>query len=421
MHSPVRLMQTLLSEFSALLARDFNPIRREVAFKSINNKIDVAIGMRRTGKTSFLIQAIRELLAQQVSLNQVLYINFEDERLLPMSAKECGALLDSFYAIYPENHEKECYLFLDEIQNVDEWPLVVRRYLDSKKVKIFLSGSSAKLLSKEIATSLRGRSISTEIWPFSFQEYLVGKQVDFPPALMGQKERDLYIKHLSEFLLVGGFPEVQNLDKNDRRLVLQEYVDTVIFRDIIERHHIKNIPLIKYLVKIMLQSMSCNISISKLLNDFNSQGLRASKNTLYEYLDYIEDVFLAFRIPMYSESYRRMQTNLKKTYVVDSGLSFAYSTQLMNNVGRSFENLIYLDLRRQGYEIYYYKTTDNYEVDFFAQSPEGKFRLFQVVWDVSDKKTYEREMRALKQAEQETGFEGILVDPVHYLDSGVMT
>ena len=143
--------------------------------------------MRRTGKTFMLFQEIRRLLADQVPIETILYLNFEDDRLLPMNKSELAKLLDAFYSLYPENHEKQCYLFLDEIQNVHDWPIVIRRFLDSKKVKIYLTGSSAKLLSKEIATSLRGRSIATEIWPYSFREYLTAHGFTVMPKVLGRK------------------------------------------------------------------------------------------------------------------------------------------------------------------------------------------------------------------------------------------
>src|SRR3990167_4895101 len=167
-----QLMKSLLEEFHDKLASFQDDVTREAAFPNVSNKILVAIGMRRTGKTSFLFQNIKSLLEKKVPLNQILYINFEDDRLYPLTQEKLGKLIDAFYTIYPDNHDNVSYLFLDEIHNVDNWAVTVRRFFDSKKVRIYLSGSSSKLLGTEIATSLRGRSLATEIWPLNFSEFL---------------------------------------------------------------------------------------------------------------------------------------------------------------------------------------------------------------------------------------------------------
>jgi hypothetical protein len=172
----MEMLATLLEEFYEKLDHLKNSaptsIPREVSFPEANTLIKVAIGMRRVGKTYLIYQTIHKLLEKKVPLKSILYLNFEDDRLLPMKHKEMGTLIDAFFTLYPENHSRKCYLFLDEVQNVEGWPLVIRRFFDSKNVQIYLTGSSAKLLSKEISTSLRGRSISVDVWPFSFFEFL---------------------------------------------------------------------------------------------------------------------------------------------------------------------------------------------------------------------------------------------------------
>src|SRR5205807_1805498 len=138
----------------------------------------------------------------------ILYINFEDDRLLPLHHQKLAKLVDAFYSLYPENHDRKCYLFFDEIQNVEDWPIVIRRFHDSKNVEIFLTGSSAKLLSKEIATTLRGRTLATEIWPYSFQEFLRAKKIVIDTHLFGKRVKDALTKHFLAYLSEGGFPEV---------------------------------------------------------------------------------------------------------------------------------------------------------------------------------------------------------------------
>ena len=159
------IIRTLIGEFQDKLARLGSLVEREAKFPDAPGKIKIAMGMRRAGKTFFIYQHILKIIEQGLPSSCILYINFEDDRLLPLDQLKLAKLIEAFYSIYPENHEKKCYLFLDEIQNIEDWPLVIRRLHDSKNVEIFLTGSSAKLLSKEIATGLRGRSLATEIWP----------------------------------------------------------------------------------------------------------------------------------------------------------------------------------------------------------------------------------------------------------------
>lgn len=410
------LLFDLIEEFNEKAQETDLLVPREQHFPAIANKIKVAIGMRRTGKTFCLLQIARSLLKKNIPLSQLLYINFEDDRLTPLTQQKLRELIDGFYTLYPENHERKCYLFLDEIQNVDDWALVVRRYFDSKNVEIYLTGSSAKLLSKEIATSLRGRSISIEIWPFNFMEYLTAKKIAPQNKLLGKKARDKLTQHLTSYLNAGGFPETISLDTPDRIRLLQDYVNVVIFRDIIERHKITNIVLIKYIIKSLLKNVGSTFSVNKFFNDLKSQGFSVGKMTIHDYLSYIEDAYLIFTVPLYSESIRQTQTNPKKIYAIDPGLVNAYVSHRTENTGHFFENLIYLDLRRNGYEVYYYLTQKRYEVDFLAKDIHGKLLLIQVAWDTSDSETFEREQRALKEAEKELDIKGHLVTQENYIE-----
>jgi uncharacterized protein len=171
----------------------------------------------------------------------------------------------------------------------------------------------------------------------------------------------------------------------------------------------------KYIVKTVTNLAASEYSPNKIFNDLKSQGFKISKDTVYNYLQYVEDAFLAFNVSLYSESLRKMQVNPKKMYIVDSGLVAAYTLSFSNNFGRMFENQFYIDLRRKGHEVYYYQTQEGYIIDFFTRDLAGKFHLYQVTWDVSQKETLAREIRALKAAEQELGIKGELIIPANYL------
>lgn len=410
------ILQTLQEEFHAALSLTEKSTPRLYKFPEAQNLIKVAVGMRRSGKTYFLFQTIRELLSEKkIPLERVLYLNFEDDRILPMDYKAMGRLIDSWYTLYPQNHSYECYLFLDEVQNVEEWSLVLRRMLDTKNIKIYVTGSSAKLLSKEIATSLRGRSLSIEIFPYSYLEYLTTHRLELPLKPFGQKALDYHRSYLLEYFRSGGFPGIQFMPQNEKLETLQSYVETVIFRDIVERHQIGNIALMKYFISFLLKNIAAPFSINKFYNDIKSQGYKVGKDTLYSYFDYLEDAFLVFAVPIFTESLRHMQTTPKKIYAIDNGLALANTFNLSDNLGKLLENQVYLDLRREGKKIFYYLTSDGYEIDFITQDNQGKYEMIQVVWDANDPKTLEREERALHQAEKELGIPGTLLDYTRYL------
>ena len=410
------LLPTLLEEFYAKIKEFTSGIVRETKFPNLPDKIMVAIGMRRTGKTYFLFQTILNLL-KEVPITRILYLNFEDDRLFPSSQQQLRDLIDGFYTLYPENHDQLCYLFFDEIQNVEGWNAVIRRYFDTKKVRIYLTGSSAKLLSKEIATSLRGRSLATEIWPFSFHEFLSTKQITLGDKPFGKKNLDISKRYLGQYLNQGGFPETVFLEDQDRARILQDYVSVLVFRDIIERYKITNVSLIRYMIKTLLKNVGCSFSVHKFADDVKSQSFSVSKTTIHEYLEYIGDAYLAFTVPIYAESLRKVQTNPRKIYAIDTGLARAYTIGRTENMGHHFENLVYLDLRRCGHEVYYYLTKTRREVDFLSRDFQGKWYLYQVCWNIDDPQTRERETLALEEAEKELGIKGEIITPESYITS----
>lgn len=415
MLSEISLLQIVLGEFHDKLASLKNLVMREAHFPEAPSKIKVAIGMRRTGKTYFLYQHILKLIQEGIDKTSLLYLNFEDDRLLPLNEQKLAKLVDGFYALYPKNHDRKCYLFLDEIQNVTNWPIVLRRLHDTKNAEIFLTGSSAKLLSKEIATSLRGRSLAIEIWPYSFREYLRANKMPLEEGLYDKKKQDILTQLFHSYLACGGFPEIVSFQPDIRIRTLQEYMDSVIYRDIIERHQIKNPALIKYMMLSMIHNVARPFSIHKFYNDIKTQGYKIGKDILYEYVEHIEDAYLAFSVGMCDKSIRKVQVNPKKLYAIDPGLSRALTMDYERDLGRLFENVIFLDLKRHGYKVNYYLTSKRYEIDFVVQAPRGQKKMFQVCWDTEDQKTLDREQRALEEGMKELKIDGELVTLDSYL------
>lgn len=412
-------IQILLGEFRDKLDNLKEIVVRDAQFPDAPNKIKVAIGMRRSGKTYFLYQKVLKLINEGVDRSAILYINFEDDRLLPLDEQKLAKLVDSFYSLYPENHDRKCYLFFDEIQNVTNWPIVIRRLHDTKNAEIFLTGSSAKLLSKEIATNLRGRSLAIEIWPYSFNEFIRAKKISIDKSLYSKKTQDKLAQVFHHYLSEGGFPEIISFDPDVKQQTLQEYLDVVIYRDIIERHNIKNPTLIKYMILSMIHNVGKPFSVNKFYNDLKSQGYQIGKDILYEYADHIEDAYLAFPVAIYDKSIRKTHTNPKKLYAIDPGMIRALTLDYENDLGRLFENIIYLELKRLGYKINSYFTSNHYEIDFLAQTSRLQKKFFQVVWDMQDPNTVEREERALAQGMKELMIDGEIITLDSYLQKGI--
>jgi predicted AAA+ superfamily ATPase len=413
------LLQILLSEFHDKLNHLDNLVVRDIQFPDAPKKIKVAIGMRRAGKTYLIYQQILELIKEGVSKTALLYINFEDDRLLPINEKKLAKIVEAFYSLYPENHDRQCYLFFDEIQNVKNWPSVIRRLHDTKNAELFLTGSSAKLLSKEIATSLRGRSLAIEVWPYSFDEFIRAKKVSIDRSLFGGKTQDILTQIFHTYLSEGGFPEIVPFPPDVKQQTLQEYLDVVIYRDLIERHNIKNPTLIKYMILSMIHNVGRPFALNKFYNDLKSQGYKTGKDILYDYADHIEDAYLAFSVAIYNKSIRKSTTSSKKLYAIDPGMIRALTLDYEGDLGRLFVNIIFLDLKRLGCEVSYYITSEGYEIDFIVQTPRGYKKFFQVAWDMHNANTVEREERALRTGMKELKIDGEIITLDSYLREGI--
>ncbi|MBW1812519.1 MAG: ATP-binding protein [Deltaproteobacteria bacterium] len=397
---------------------------RNNCFADIEGKTDVIIGMRRTGKTFFCYQKIAGLLSEGINKTQVFYLNFEDDRLLDFKINNFQDILDVYYGKFPEHRDVKCYFFFDEIQRIDQWEVFIRRLLDMENIQVYLTGSSSKLLSTEIATSLRGRSLSKEIFPFSFAEFLRFHGLfDQPPKRFGSKTNSILRKAVKDYLVTGGFPEVQVLDKNLRIEVLQGYIDSVLLKDVIERYKVSNVLALKHMVRHIMNSCCGKFSVNKFYNTLKSMSVKCTKNSLYEYLEHLCDAFLFYKVPVHSRSEKSRQLNPSKMYTIDTGLLNSMTFRNSYDYGDMLENMVFIHLRGNGYNIEYINTKKGYETDFFIKHKiSGDEKLIQVCWDMSDKKTFERELRGLKAAMEELSIvSGTIVtwDDEALLDNGI--
>ncbi len=392
------------------------PRNRDVAVKSHHDMVSVLVGMRRTGKTWLCFQQMRALMEQGIPRDRILYVNFEDERLTGLSADQLQWLTEFYYVRNPANHEKECHFFFDEIQNVSGWEKYIRRLIDTGNARITVTGSSAKLLSKEIATCLRGRALTTEVFPLSFPEYGLFHALT-PPAngSIGAALRSRLLKAMGAYLVDGGFPAVQDMTPEMRHEVLHSYVDVVLLRDVIERHSVSNVAALRVMCRHLLQNPATVFSVTRFHGQMQSEGVACTRDTLHLLLGYLEDAYLVFPVELHTRSAQRRRVNPRKVYLTDTGLISAFSMGLTADRGARLENLVFLALRRRGLQITYGLTTDGHEVDFVYQAA-GQWHFIQVCWTMEAPETHDREIRALKAMTVE--HPGAVCQVITWLDEG---
>lgn len=373
---------------------------RDGLWPLVPSKIHTLTGMRRVGKTFALYQLIAAQLAAGMPKTDIVLINFEDERLLPLNAQQLSSLLDAYAEITARPQPR--LLCLDEVQNVPGWERFVRRVHETQQTQLILTGSSANLLSREIATSLRGRALNCEVFPFSFAEYLRHGHVPAQPR--SQVDKAQVRRAAKEYLRRGGFPEVLTTSEEIWRSVLQEYVNLVIYRDVVERHGIANHALIKYLVKFLLGNIAAPLTIHKLFRDLKSQGFAVSKDTLHRYLGYLEEAYAVFTVPILSESIRVRNVNYRKLYAIDGGLAMATTVGISERRGALLENAVFLQLRRQpNQDLYYYHTRQGAEIDFVVMRSNRLIDLIQVTEDLGGTKGRDALAADLWMAMEELG------------------
>lgn len=374
-------------------------IKRDVQVPLFSDKIITLIGVRRSGKTSILYKMIEEL-RESIDPKNIVYINFEDDRLLGTTVSNLDDLIEGYFELYPEKRDEKIYLFFDEVQNIPGWEVFIRRIYDTLDVQIIITGSSSKLLSSEIATSLRGRTLTYEIFPFSFKEYLRFKNITV--NLNSSKSLSFIKHHFEEYLLCGGFPETIGQDPSMQKRILSDYINLIVYKDLIERYGITNTALLKHLIKYAFVNMATSVSITKLYNDFKSNGFKLGKETLFDYFGYLEEAYAIFSVPIFRSSVREEQRNPKKIYAIDNGLRAVYDASFSPDYSKLYENLVFLALRSKTNEVYYIK--ERQEIDFYCVI-EGEKQLINVSVDISNPDTFEREINSLTE-----GMEFIGVD-----------
>lgn len=384
------LLKTMILEFQH---RDLpGMLKRDLSLKTDLPIIVTLIGARRSGKTYMLYQAISELIEQGIPRERIVFLNFEDERII-LKASNLDFILQAFSELYPETRLSDCFFFFDEMQNIDGWEKFVRRLFDNYSKHIFITGSNARLLSTEIADSLRGRTITYTVYPLSFAEYLRFNGIEYNLMIPDRKAK--IIQQALQFIYRGGFPELIHFESDTHTKVLQSYFNTMIFRDIVERYKINDVKLLKFFTKKLFASIGKPLSIHKIYNDLRSMGYKVSNNYLYDFEQYCNQVFLSVVVPKFDYSEIRQAKSDKKLYAIDTGLLASVEFSVSENRGKMLENAVLMELTKAGFEVFFYK--EKFECDFVVRRV-NQFQVIQAAWEMDEPGTKNREIRGLTEA-----------------------
>ncbi|OWP57158.1 MAG: hypothetical protein B2I17_01910 [Thermoplasmatales archaeon B_DKE] len=387
------LAQNINKLLPVSIARDFEP-------RALPGKAVTIIGPRRAGKTTLMWQIISRLDRRETGL-----LDFEDLAFDNVDGPDCLKILTELFTEVSGKVVKN--IFLDEIQKVNNWQSLVRTLLDRGYI-VFASGSSSQLLSREIATQLRGRSISYLLLPFSFKEYqrAVGA---------GNLDRNqladvgMIKNYLQSYMEAGGYPEPTLMTELKDKL-LSEYKDLIFFKDFVERHNIKSIEVARFLFNYITQCFASEITVRKILQEMGSHGIRHGSNTVYDYFDKLQDTMIFFFVDRYSSKVSARSGWPKKVYLADNGLAW----RLPLNMGRLMENLVFQQLKRKqtseaAEEIYYYRDNENMEVDFVIKRDSAVSELIQVTYQSNSDNIKNREVDSLLKVGKQLHCENLTV------------
>jgi len=344
------------------------------------------IGPRRSGKSSIMKLIIKNLKLK----DDFLFINFEDPFFIENNSPEIiEELIETFIAYFNPNLR---YLFFDEIQEINYWERALRKLRDGANYKIFVTGSSSKLLSREISTLLTGRHLTYEVFPLSFEEFLNFRKVKYAVKDLLVNEKKLQ-KQFTDYCAIGGFPEVVVSGKVE---LLKSYFFDLIQKDIVKRYEVREVEVLERMAYYLMSNSGKIHSVRSI-----SKLYEVSSNVAAKYIEYLKEAFLFFELPQFSFSVKTQQKSLKKIYACDVGMAEAVAFSFSKDFGRKLENLVFLELNRRFENIFYYKTAHNLEVDFLVVSDRDEKNLIQVCYDLEDDSTCRREVKALVEAMKE--------------------
>jgi len=365
-------------------------------------EVIVLTGIRRSGKSTLLINHIRHLSNTGVGKKEILFVNFEDPRF---DGDLNSDLLEQIFEVYKEfvNNETKPHIFLDEVQHVKKWENWVLTGYELKRAHFYVTGSSSKLLSREFGTALSGRFLAIDVFPLSFGEYLLFKAQPAPDKISLITQKLVYKIAFNEYLKTGGFPKTCSLEEDLRRQEIIMYYETIILKDIVARYNLKNYDSLKKVALYLLSNIG---------KPFNLNKVRISLTLSYDladkYFEYLKDTFLLFEVFQYDHSLNRQFANRRKVYCIDNGILTNTSFRISEDYGRYLENLVFIELLRKGHEVYFHQGKK--ECDFVIREGLKISQAIQVCRTLQDEDTKKRELEGLKDALESYGLnEGIIL------------
>jgi len=355
-------------------------------------QIVVITGARRAGKSFLMRQLIKSLISDGISRNNILMVNFEDPRFTELDTK----ILQKIYEVYLEflNPKGDVFIFLDEVQEVSGWEKWVRTIYELKKAKLVISGSNAKLLSAELSTLLTGRHIDLEVFPLSFQEYLIFNGLDLKDKLDFAGKRVEIERLFIKYLEWGGFPEV--VLSGEKKKLLFHYFEDIVNKDLVKRHKIRKPAKLNSLAKFYLTNISSSVTFNSL-----EKFLSVSADTVEKFSHYFEDAYLVFFLKRFSFKVKEQEKSPRKVYAIDTGLANVLGFRFSRNLGRLAENIIFVELLRKktlgenNLEFYYWRNSQNKEVDFIIKENLKVTKALQICWEINRPQTRTREIKPL--------------------------
>lgn len=386
------IVKRLIIENQAML-KDIALVRRDMGIEPNSNY--VLVGLRRAGKSYLLYQRFMELVEQGCKPEEILYFNFEDDRLENIGQAD----LDTIKQAYEEMYEHRPVFMLDEIQIVDGWEKFARRLAD-QKYRVYITGSNAKMLSRDISTTLGGRYIVQNVHPFSFKEYLDAKGVTLAEQWQHLSNTDTK-RHFNEYFRMGGLPEVKDVEPKFRRQWLSNLYNKIYFGDLLARYEIRNVMAMKILVRKLAESVKQPLSFNRLANLVSSVSGRVKQDTVADYLEHIKDTCMVFSVENLAAKLQDKVAN-QKYYFEDNGLLNLFLTDPDTSL---LENLVAIHLRRCcPDDLFFYN--EKVEVDFCLL---GHRQAYQVSWSVEDPATRDREVWALLAFQKRYGQQQLFI------------
>lgn len=380
-----------------------------------SNLVKVLVGVRRCGKTYRLYQEMHRILEAGYDLRSILYFNFEDERLKPYDVSILEDVIETYYTMNPWAKTEGAFFFFDEIQEIPDWGIFMRRMVDTQVATIYVTGSSSKMLSTQVASEFRGRALSREIFPMSFSEFVRFHNHDTvfledTRSRGGETlETRAKLRHaLGRYLEKGGFIATQTLDSSDATQLLQEYANRTINYDVMERYNVKNPRAASLFLSRCLASSGRELSLTKTHNDFKSRQVTISRETLSRLLAYYEESYLLFAVKNYSVALADNARSPAKIYAADPALFGAFSPAPASDEGQRLETAVFNKLLRERPSMrpgaisraFVGEGSQRLEIDFVVGDALAlePVRLVQVSTDLTDSSTRKREVQALETA-----------------------